>query len=207
MGERPSKCDLAPPPPVVAAARAVLGAIDLDPYTTPINNRLTLAGRIYDRDSLDLETVLAEPWDCPGEGRVFLGPPIGAGASRRLLNKTLREYRAGRISQAFIWLGHNETLIRVPWLWDFPLCFPFRRLRPCFYDEELDRFLTVAPSDWSLLAYLPPAGDAELFHSRLSRFHVACTPLGRVVFHQESGDDTWRQSYQLAMGQPYDYRA
>ena len=32
--ERPDKCDLAPPVDVITAARSVLGAIDLDPYST-----------------------------------------------------------------------------------------------------------------------------------------------------------------------------
>lgn len=206
MSERPPKCDLAAPPVVIELARAVLGGIDLDPYTTPINNRLTLAGRIYDRDRLDIETVLAQNWEAGEKGRVFIGPPIGAGASRRLINKTLREYRAGRVQEAVIWLGHNETLIRAPWLWDFPLCFPFRRLRPCYYDEELDTFRSIAPSDWSLVAYLPLTGDSAAFHSRLSRFHVAFSSMGRVVFNEYSGEDDWPQTYEIAMKHPYDYR-
>jgi len=206
MSERPAKCDLAPPPEVLTPARAVLGAIDLDPYSTPVINRLVLAARLYDRDRDDIETVLARPWECPGQGRVFLGPPIGAGASRRLLNKTLREYRAGRVRQALIWLGHNETIIRAPWLWDFPLCLPFRRLRPCYYDEELDEFRTVSPSDWSALVYLPPSDSAADFHAHLSRFHVAFAPLGRVVFNQYSGEDDWVAAYQQTMKHPYNYR-
>lgn len=204
---RPDQCDLAAPAAVIEQARAVLGAIDLDPYTTPINNRLTLAARLYDRDRLDLETVLAQPWEVPGEGRVFVGPPIGAAATRRLVNKTLREYRAGRVREAVLWLGHNETLTRVPWLWDFPICIPFRRLRPCYYDEELDTFRSISPSDWSLVAYLPPSDSADLFHSRLSRFHVAFSVLGRVVFNQHSGEDDWAQAYRIVMKQPYNYRA
>lgn len=206
MNEQPPRCELAPPPEVITLARAVLGAIDLDPYSTPAINGLVGAARFHDRDSLDFNALLAMDWDCPGEGRLFAGPPSGAGVTRRLLNKTLREYRAGRIQQALLWLAHNETLIRAPWLWDFPLCIPFRRLRPCFYDDELEQWRTVSPSDWSALLYLPPASPPVAFATALSRFCVAAAPLGRVVFDSSSGDDTWQHSYQSLIGRPYNYR-
>lgn len=207
MSKRPDRVDLAPPPEVVRVARATLGAIDLDPYSTPAINGLVLAARVYDRDREDLDAVLARPWEVSGEGRVFAGPPTGAGVSRRLLNKLLQEYRSGRVRQAVIWLGHNETLIRVPWLWDFPLCLPFRRLRPCYFDDELEEWRTVAPSDWSAIIYLPPASPPEAFHSGLSRFYVACGPLGRVVLDSNSGDDDWQRHYEVLHGRPFCYRS
>lgn len=207
MSERPARIDLAPPPEVVQAARATMGAIDLDPYSTPSINGLVLAARFYDRDSEDLEAVLARPWEASNGGRLFAGIPAGAGATRRLLNKILREYRGGRINEAFIWIAHNETLIRAPWIWDFPLCLPFRRLRPCYWEDELERWQTVAPSDWSALLYLPPASPPEDFYTKLSRFHSACSPLGRIVFDSNSGEDEWQRAYELRIGSAYDYRS
>jgi len=204
--ERPDKCDLAPPQDVILQARAVMGPIDLDPYSTPVINQLVLAARIYDRDEEEFDSVIARDWEIAGEKRVFVGPPVGAGATRRLLNKTLREYRAGRVEQAICWIGHNESIIRLPWIHDFPICFPFRRLRPCFYDDELEQFISVSPSDWSAVLYLPPAGSANDFHVRLSRFHVAFSSLGRVVFNQYSGEDDWCAAYRSVMRQPFDYR-
>lgn len=207
MSGTPARVDLAAPPEVVVAARATMGAIDLDPYSTPLINQLVLAARIYDRDQEDFDDVLARPWQCAGEGRLFSAPPTGAGVSRRLLNKTLREYRAGRIQQALLWLGHNETLIKVPWVWDFPLCIPFRRLKPSYWDGELEQWRSVAPSDWSAVVYLPPAAPPEAFHTRLSRFHVAFNGLGRVVFDSNSGEDEWQRPYEVLMGRSYCYHA
>lgn len=204
--ERPDRCELSPPIDVITGARATMGAIDLDPYSTSLNNRLVLAARYYDRDTEDFNQLIAKPWESPGEGRVFAGPPVGAAANRRILNKCLTEYRAGRIQQALIWVAHNETLIRTPWVWDFPICIPFRRLRPCYWDEELEEWRTVSPSDWSAIVYLPPATPPELFYTKLSRFHVSFNAMGRIVFDSNSGEDAWQRPYELLTGKPYSYR-
>jgi len=206
MSDRVNKIDFGPPQEIILPARSVLGSIDLDPWSNPLINRLVMAARIYDRDSESIEDILARPWDVPGEQRVFVGPPTGAGATRRLLNKLLREYRSGRVKHAVAWIGHNESIIRMPWIWDFPICIPFRRLRPCYYDDELDTFRNISPSDWSAVVYLPPADDHYGFHSGMSKFHCSFSPLGRVIFNEHSGEDDWTKSYQILMKQPYNYR-
>jgi hypothetical protein len=207
MRDIPDKCDLAPPQELILYARSVLGSIDLDPYSTPLINRLVVAAHIYDRDKEHIDDVIARPWYATGDKRVFVGPPVGAAATRRLINKALREYRAGRINEAILWIGHNEALIRAPWIWDFPVCIPFRRLRPCYYDDDLDRFRPISPSDWSAIVYLPPPTSSVDFHAHLSRFHVAFSAMGRVVFNEYSGEDDWVHAYQAVMKKPYDYRA
>jgi len=206
MSERPSRLELAPPPDVVLNARAVMGAIDLDPYTTAINNQLVLAARTFCRDLMSLEEILSQSWATKNPTRLFLGPPVGGAATRRLINKALREYRAGNVQEAIFWLGHNETLIRAPWLWDFPCCIPFRRLRSSYYDDELEQFRTLSPSDWSVVFYLPPAVPASQFHTKLSRFHVTFSDMGRVVFNSFSGEDDWQASYKRTLKKSYDYR-
>lgn len=207
MADRTDWADLAAPECVVVQARAVLGAIDLDPYTTPYNNRLAIAARIYNRNKVSLDEIIAAPWEASGSQRVFLGVPTSAVACRRLANKALREYRAGRIKEAVIWLANNESMIRLPWIWDFPVCIPFRRLKPTYWDDDADRFRNVSPSDWSFIVYLPPSETPMEFHSKLSRFHVSFSPIGRVIFDQHSGDGDWLQSYKATMKAPYDYHA
>ena len=49
------------------AAKAVMGAIDFDPWSSPEINKLVMAAKFYDREKLDLDTVLAKEWDVPGE--------------------------------------------------------------------------------------------------------------------------------------------
>ena len=119
--KRVERCDLAPPADVITGARSVLGTIDLDPYSNKDINRSVLAARYFDRDKETLDQIVHKDWDVPNEKRVFVGAPAGAALTRRLINKTLTEYRQGRISHAVIWMAHNEAIIRGPWLWDFPI--------------------------------------------------------------------------------------
>lgn len=197
---------LAPPDDLVLNARAVMGAIDYDPFSTPDVNRLVGAAKIEDRNSIQLDDVIAADWVVPGEGRVLVNAPPKAADSRRLLNKTLREYRKGTVQQAVLWIPNNETLIRLPWLWDFPVCIPFRRLRPNWWDEELEVFRGVSLTDWSAVFYLPPAAPSTLFASKLARFHTAFSHMGRVVFNELSGEGDWEKTYRIAFKKPFDYR-
>lgn len=206
MNKRVDRVDLAPPEEVVLAARSVLGAIDLDPYSTPEINRLVTAARIYDRDVEDLDDVIAKHWEAPGERRVFVAPPVGAACTRRLINKTLREYRRGSVREALLWLAHNETIIKAPWVWDFPMCIPFRRLKPVWWDDELEVFRNVQPSDWSAICYLPPTESSNEYHAKLSRFHTVFNPFGRVVVNEMSGEGDWEVSYKAMMKRSYNYR-
>lgn len=206
LPERPNKCDLAPPKDVVLGAKSVLGAIDFDPYSTKDINRLVNAARFIDRDEVSLEQIIYQDWESPGDKRVFVGAPTGAALTRRLINKTLKEYRAGRIEHAVLWLAHNEAIIRAPWLWDFPICIPFTRLRPTWWDDELEVFRPVAPSDWSAIVYLPPPHPSNRFQTMISKFHTAFSPLGRIVFNEYSSETDWEISYKNMKKHPYNYR-
>jgi hypothetical protein len=205
-GERPSWSAWAPPREVILMARAVLGAVDLDPFSLPVINRAVMAKRFYDRSLEGVDDICARDWNAPGEGRAFVAPPGTAAEGRRILNKTLREYRAGRIRQALIWISHNENLIRCPWLWDYPVCIPFRRLKPLFWDDDWGEFVDVTPADWSAVVYLPPPDTAVDFHANLSKFHVSFSAFGRVVFNQFSGEGDWEEAYAAYMRKPYDFR-
>jgi hypothetical protein len=206
MSDRVNRCNLAPPKDVVLNAKAVMGAIDLDPYSTADINRLVLAARYYDRDQQELADILRKDWQASGEKRVLVAPPVGAAATRLLINKTLREYRRGGINQAILWLSHNESIIKAPWLWDFPVCIPFRRLRPVWWDDEVETFRGVSPSDWSAIVYLPPPENPAEFQTKLSRFCNVFSAMGRVVFNQFSGEGDWEESYKAIMKKPYNYR-
>lgn len=199
------RLSLAPPPQLVDAAKAVMGAIDFDPWSTRDINKLVGAGRFLDRDTHELDTVLSMDWDLPGEKRAFIAPAHGAQWTRRLCNKALREYRRGAIDEAVLWLAHNESLTKLPWIWEFPVCIPFKRLRPCYWDDELETFRNISPSSWSALVYLPPP-DPQSFHTKLSRFHNAFFPIGPVIFNEMSGQNEWEKAYEIGMRKKYNYR-
>lgn len=196
------KAELVPPEEALMVARSVMGAIDFDPWTTADTNQHVLAARIHDKRG-GMAELLVRPWEVPNQGRVFLAATDNAKTSRPLLNKVHREYQMGRLSQAVIWLAHNETLTRAPWLWDFPVCLPFRRLRPRFYDDELEKLVPVAPSDWSVLIYLPPCSPPQLFAAALSRFHVSAATVGRIVLDEGSGRSDWPEGYKAAFGKAW----
>lgn len=198
---------LAPPEDVCLMMRSVLGRVDLDPYSTPLVNRMVMAARIFNRELEDFDSIIARDWPMSGERRLFIGCPHGSGPTRRLMHRALREYRSGRAREVVLWIGHNESLIRSPWVWDFPLCFPFRRVRPAYFDEEMDRFRPITPANWSYVVYMPPTDSASEFSSRLARFHVSFSAIGRVVFNQFSGEDDWVDAYKVLMKKSYDFRS
>ena len=106
--ETAGNIELLPPQDVVLNSRAVMGAIDLDPWSCPNQNLLVQSARYYNRYQEDLDDICARPWTCRGEKRAFM---IGKGAkeTKRLLHKLLREYRQGTISEAVLARGAERN--------------------------------------------------------------------------------------------------
>lgn len=204
MADATSRRDLAPPAAVIEVARCTMGAIDLDPFSTPAVNHVVQAARFHDRD--EAEICAQRHWSPAGEKRVLLGVPAGVRAGRILANKLLAEYQSGHVLQAVLWFGSSEVLASCPWIWDFPVCIPWTRLAPTFWDDELEKSIRVTPAGWSPIVYLPPAFPSTAFTGGLARFHAAAAPYGRVVLDQWSGDSRWKDCYQAAMGRPYGKR-
>lgn len=195
---------VAPPASFVTAARAAMGGIDIDPYTSKRNNSLIGARKILDMTKLSLEQVVNEDWGPFGKRRALIFAPFGVDANRRLLHKTLHEYRAGRIEQAVVLVSNSEIAAKCPWIWDFPVCIPFRRLRLRWYDDELDRFDSYTPSSWGFVTFLPPL-EGEAYSSAINAFHSAFSGLGRIVFNDLSGDQSWRSNYRDLYRKDYCY--
>ena len=205
--------NLVAPREVIDAAKSTMGAIDLDPYVTRDGNRQVQASRYFDRDQESVADIINRDWDAGESGRVFLAPVTTARDTRSLLNKLLREYRSGTVTEAVIWLNQNESLTRVPWLWSFPICLPFKRLKPTWYDDELDEFRRVNTAFWSPVIYMPPvvapvlgSGSGQLHAERLSRFYSAFSLIGRIVYDSESGSDDWEKAYKAVTGGAFNYR-
>lgn len=112
------------PMPCVAAARHVMGEIDLDPASHKEANAIVKAGAFFDEQ----QDGLAHEW----HGRVFLNPP--GGLVGKFWKKLLREWVNGRTNQA-IWIGYSleqlQTLqcvgaFKTPL--DFSMCVPNKRI-------------------------------------------------------------------------------
>ena len=88
------------PAPYVEAARACLGAIDLDPASAPAAQETIRAARFFTRD----DDGLKQEW----HGRIWLNPPYAQPDITRFIVKLLAEIAAGRATEAIL-LTHNYT--------------------------------------------------------------------------------------------------
>jgi phage N-6-adenine-methyltransferase len=88
------------PPEYIEAARACLGAIDVDPASSPLAQEIIRATRFFTRD----DDGLRHDW----RGRIWLNPPYSQPDIARFIDKLLAEIGAGRATQAIL-LTHNYT--------------------------------------------------------------------------------------------------
>lgn len=186
------------PPAYVEAARAVMGAIDLDPATTAAVNDSTVRARKFFTRADD---GLSWPW----RGRVWMNPPGGVtrGRSNQAIwwDKLAREYLAGYVEQA-VFLGFSIEILATSqdselWIGELPFCVPRQRIEflrahegggvpgmRSLFDEPKTIFAPgESPTHANVLAYLPPAGEGvEQWqkHAAIRRFAAAFAPFGRV---------------------------
>ena len=164
------------PPSIVEAARAVLGAIDLDPASCAAAN-LRVRAALWHGISSD---GLKSPWS----GRVFLNPPGGRGegnvSNQKLWWQRLAQaWQCGDVTAA-IFVCFSVELLQTtqvhpvgPLPLDFPICYPSRRV--AYYRE--DGTVGGSPPHSSAIVYLPEAADplAE------GRFGAHFASIGKVV--------------------------
>lgn len=178
------------PPEIIAAARATMGGIDLDPASCASANDRVGAAAYFD----EAHDGLRFPWD----GRVFLNPPGGKcdapsraqNPKRELVSvsaaplwwgKLAEEWLAGRTLQA-IFVGFSIEILQtsqgipgVPSAAAFPMCIPRRRL--AFVDPATGQAVK-GNTHASVVVYLPPPSDGERARAR---FLAAFEPIGQCV--------------------------
>jgi phage N-6-adenine-methyltransferase len=150
------------PADYVEAARAALGAIDLDPASTPTANAIVQARQFY---SLK-DDGLAHDW----HGRVWMNPPYANALVTQFSEKLAESVKAGTVTAAIV-LVNNATETR--WfrtLTDLAtaICFPTGRVR--FWKPE-------QASD------APLQGQAVIYIGRdVDQFRERFRPFGEVWF-------------------------
>jgi phage N-6-adenine-methyltransferase len=84
----------------IALSRQVMGAIDLDPASSHVANRVVQAGRFFSMETNGLE----QEWS----GRVWLNPPYAQPFIAQFADKMVSEWKSGRVESAIV-LTHNYT--------------------------------------------------------------------------------------------------
>ena len=130
------------PEKYVAAARKVLGKIDLDPASSKQANKIIEAARFY----TSADDGLQQPWT----GRLWLNPPYGRLAGD-FVRRLVLEYQADAIKAAVALVNAHCT--DTDWfqaLWDYPLCFTDHRID----FESAGRKKTSTSTHGSVFAFL-----------------------------------------------------
>lgn len=169
---------------LTAAARKVLGRIDLDPASDQEANKMIKAKRIF----TVTDDGLRKSWSDGRSVKIFLNPPGGlvrTAAARAALPKQLS---ASRSSAAIWWyklcteyaqcddleaifVGFSIELLqscqafaeceRFRHPLEFPCCFPRERISFVTLDENGDRRVAGMPGHGNVIVYLPPQGLLE----------------------------------------------
>lgn len=119
---------------IIDAARAVMGAIDLDPATCELAQTIVRAERYYTK----ADNSLLEPW----HGRVWLNPPFSKPGP--FIAKAIEEYTDSNITEAIVLVNNGtETAWGQALLIRFPVCFVGanggRGSRIAFWNEDPDQ--------------------------------------------------------------------
>lgn len=186
------------PPNIVEAARATMGAIDLDPASCEEANEVVGARHIWTAERSGLD----RPWcfytfasrDLPEPTKVFLNPPGGkvgkVSAAKVWWEKLCNEWLDGNVEQAIFVCFNLEVLNTTQAspiaCLDFPICY--LKTRPRFWPPgtppEL-RGKSGSPKYPGAVVYVPPCVDGIVASNegnpKIERFREAFSPLGRVV--------------------------
>jgi len=148
------------PSPIIEAARATMGSIDLDPASCGAANELVRATRYFTQ----ADDGLAQPWFC----NVWMNHPYSARGNPQWVNKLVREYEAGNVKQACCIVNASTSELWFQPLLDFPMCLLRGRLRfiPGSGQHE------SSPGKGSAVIYLGPSVD---------KFAVAFRPFGSIM--------------------------
>ena len=178
------KLPLYPTPQIIERARKVMGGIDYDPTSDPIQQVLVDATSV---PSLEINP-LQEHW----HGNVFVSPKGAVRNNRIWLNKTVSEYRNGHINSFVFFTSASELMRACPVIYDYPFCIPFKRVKQLRATKN--GFEPVSPSTWNVIVYGPPVEQVLQNVDRVTMFYNNFRDIGRVCYSEYAGD-AWQKDF------------
>ena len=172
------KLPLYPTPQLIDRARAVMGSIDFDPTSDPVQQVLV--------NATSVPTIEINPLQEHWHGNVWVSPKGAVRDCRVWLNKTINEYRGGYINSFIYFCSASELLRASPVLWDYPVCIPFKRVKQLRATPT--GFESVSPSTWNLLVYGPPVDQALSDIDKITLFYNTFRDVGRVIYNEYAGE-------------------
>ena len=172
------KLPLYPTPQLIERARQVMGSIDFDPTSDPVQQVLV--------DATSVPSIESNPLQEHWHGNVWVSPKGAVRNTRIWLNKTVNEYRNNHIKSFVFFTSASEIIRATPIIWDYPVCIPFRRIKQLRATSS--GFESVCPSTWNVLIYGPPLDAAVSDIDKISLFHNTFRDIGRIICNEYAGD-------------------
>ena len=141
LGTAGLKLPLYPTPQIIERARTVMGSIDFDPTSDPVQQVLV--------DATSVPSIEVNPLQIHWKGNVFVAPKGAVKNNRMWFHKTIDEYRNGHIKSFVFFTSASELLRATPAFFDYPFCIPFKRVKQLRATSK--GFEPIAPSmdrDW-----------------------------------------------------------
>ena len=173
------KLPLYPTPQLIERARAVMGSIDFDPTSDPVQQVLV--------DATSVPSVEINPLQEHWHGNVWVAPKGAVRNTRIWLNKTINEYRNNHIKSFVFFTSASEIIRATPVIWDYPVCIPFRRIKQLRATPK--GFEPVCPSTWNVLIYGPPLDEVVADIDKVTLFYNNFRDIGRVIYNEFAGDN------------------
>ena len=173
------KLPLYPTPQLIERARQVMGRIDYDPTSDPIQQVLV--------DATSVPSIETNPLQEHWHGNVWVAPKGAVRNTRVWLNKTINEYRNNYINSFIFFTSASEIVRATPVIWDYPVCIPFRRVKQLRATNK--GFESVCPSTWNVLIYGPPLDQTISDIDKVTMFYNNFRDIGRIIYNEYSGDN------------------
>ena len=187
------KLPLYPTPQIIERARTVMGGIDFDPTSDPVQQVLV--------DATSVPSVEVNPLQEHWKGNVFVAAKGAVKDSRLWFNKTISEYRNNYINSFVFFTSASELLRAAPNIFDYPFCIPFKRVKQLRATST--GFQPISPSSWNIIVYGPPLDNVISDIDKVTLFYNTFRDIGRVCFNEYAGDN-WLKDYDYYVEQKGD---